>query len=227
MTAGPFRAVVFDAVGTLIHAEPSVSRVYADVGRRHGGRHDSATIEERFRVAFRRQEAIDRQRNWITSEEREVERWRAIVADVFPLVDAAKCFSDLYEHFARPAAWRVELAAMELIQSLRRREISVALASNFDARLHGIVAGLPELRNLNAVIVSSEVGFRKPRLAFFEAIEARLGIPMANIIFVGDDPINDGKGAADAGMKSLLLGRDIKEFADVETFLETCRPTSV
>jgi len=214
-----FRAVVFDAVGTLIHAEPSVARVYAEVGQRHGSGQDGATIEARFRTAFRRQEAIDRERNWATSEAREMQRWRDIVAEVFATGDARACFADLYEHFAQPGAWRVAASAGQLIRSMRRRGIIVAMASNFDERLHGIVAGLPEFQELNAVIVSSEVGVRKPGRAFFEAIESRLGMAAGNIAFVGDDPINDGQGAAAAGMTALLLGRDIRELADIETFL--------
>src|SRR5262249_19364522 len=150
-----------------------------------------------------RQEIIDRSQSWLTSEDREARRWRDIVAEVFGDDAAAKCFADLYKHFAQPNAWRVEAAAENLIRALRRRGNVVAMASNFDERLHGIVAGLPELRELNAVIVSSEVGVRKPGRAFFEAIESRLGIAASNIVFVGNDPINDGEGAAAAGMTSL------------------------
>ena len=214
-----YRAVVFDAVGTLIHAEPAVGRVYAEVGRRHGSGQNGTTIEARFRAAFRRQESIDRERNWITSAEREVQRWRDIVAEVFGDEIDGACFTELYQHFAQPGAWRVAASAGNLIRLLRRRGMVVAMASNFDERLHGIVAGLPELKELNAVIVSSEVGVRKPGRAFFEAIASRLGIRTGAIVFVGDDPINDGQGAADAGLKSLLLGREIRELLDIETML--------
>jgi putative hydrolase of the HAD superfamily len=217
------RAVVFDAVGTLIHAEPGAARVYAEVGRRRGHPCDDAQIERRFKEAFRRQEAVDRERLWATSEAREWQRWREIVAEVFGPDDAEACFAELYAHFARPDAWRVAAGAAEAIGSLRGRGWRVALASNLDARLHGIVAGLPALRELDAVIVSSEVGVRKPGRAFFEAIETRLGIPAAHIAFVGDDPVNDAQGAADAGMISILLGKDVRELSEVEALLSQCR----
>src|SRR6266404_1336468 len=102
------RAVAFDAVGTLIHAEPTVARVYAEVGRRHGNERDGAIIEARFRAAFQRQEFIDRDRNWVTSEDREAQRWRDIIAEVFIGGDVRVCFTNLYEHFAKPSAWRVQ-----------------------------------------------------------------------------------------------------------------------
>jgi putative hydrolase of the HAD superfamily len=208
------RAVVFDAVGTLIHAEPSVGKVYAAIGRRYGCQLADADMETRFRIAFRRQERIDLDRQWTTSEAREERRWRDIVAEVFGANDGA--FAELYQHFAEPMAWRVDAAAAPLIASLRRRGMLVAMASNFDGRLHGVVAGLRPLAELDAVIVSSEIGVRKPGRSFFEAIEKRLGVRAAQIAFIGDDPVNDGQGAAEAGMRTLLLGRDVRDMADIE-----------
>ena len=45
------RAVLFDAVRTLIHADPLAADVYADVGRRFGSALTSAEIAHRFKVA--------------------------------------------------------------------------------------------------------------------------------------------------------------------------------
>src|SRR5438067_2160826 len=76
------RAVAFDAVGTLIHPEPSAAEVYASIGRRFGSRLEVAEIRTRFRAAFAEQEVIDRASGWVTSEERERHRWQDIVARV-------------------------------------------------------------------------------------------------------------------------------------------------
>ncbi len=56
------RAVFFDAVGTLIHPEPSAAKVYGEIGRRFGSRYSAAAIATRFVAAFRKQEDFDRQR---------------------------------------------------------------------------------------------------------------------------------------------------------------------
>lgn len=201
------RAFVFDAVGTLLHPEPGVVDVYTAAGRRHGSALDAAEVRSRFKRAFARQETIDRERMWATDESREYQRWRDIVAEVFGNHDP---FDDLYSHFAKPDAWRADAA---ILLALRERGYRVALASNFDARLHAIAAKL--LPALEHVIVSSEVGARKPSRMFFSAIEHRLGLPAHDIAFVGDDPINDGQGASDAGMRSLLLGRDVRSVQDL------------
>ena len=49
------RAVVFDAVGTLIRPEPSVAAVYSEIGKRHGAHLDPAEVRARVPGAFARQ----------------------------------------------------------------------------------------------------------------------------------------------------------------------------
>src|SRR5437867_1152954 len=100
------QAIVYDAVGTLMHVHPSVEAVYAEVGRRFGSRLDRAEIRRRFRAAFAEQEELDRAALWRTNEERERERWRAIVSRVLDdVADGAGCFATLYERFAQSSSW--------------------------------------------------------------------------------------------------------------------------
>src|SRR5262245_11800260 len=164
-------AVVFDAVGTLIHPEPSAAKVYAEVGRRFGSAHDLPEIKRRFAEAFGQQEAIDRQNQWLTSEDRELRRWQDIVAEVLDDVsDAADCFQTLYRHFGQPEAWRLDPQTEAVFAGLKNRGCRLALASNLDHRLHRLIAGIAPLGRMDAVIISSEVGHRKPAHQFFEAV---------------------------------------------------------
>src|SRR5438552_16082961 len=103
------RAVVFDAVGTVIHPQPPAPIVYAEVGRRFGSKRSAAGIVPRFKTAFDHQEAIDQANTLQTSEVREVERWRHIVREVLDDVPAPDaCFRELCEHFGRADAWCCE-----------------------------------------------------------------------------------------------------------------------
>src|SRR5262245_6372010 len=116
------RAVYFDAVGTLIHPEPSAARIYADTGRRFGSGYTQDQIARRFGRAFDRQEAIDRANGWKTSEARELERWQDIVREVLDdVADAGGCFEVLYAHFARVDSWRYESQAEALLLELGSR----------------------------------------------------------------------------------------------------------
>ena len=201
------RAVFFDAVGTLIHPEPSAAAVYAAVARSLGSRLTEAEIAARFRTAFARQEALDRADGWRTSEERERRRWRQIVAEVLPDVcGGERCFRELFTHFSRPEAWHCDPGAAGVLAELDRRGYVLGMASNYDARLHTVLAGFPELRPLRHVVISSEVGWRKPAPQFFAAISARVGLPPAEILHVGDDRVSDYEGALAAGLLAVLVG---------------------
>jgi putative hydrolase of the HAD superfamily len=204
--SGPIRAVYFDAVGTLLHPRPSAVDVYHVVGREFGSRLDRDTIATRFREAFAGQELLDRQTGLTTSEEREVLRWRAIVARV--LDDVARpeeCFQRLYSHFARPEAWAVDAEAEQTLTCLAKRGLRLGICSNFDHRLRGILAGLPQLSRLEDAVISSEVGWRKPGGEFFARLREQAGLPAGEILIVGDDLDNDYRGARQAGLHALLL----------------------
>jgi putative hydrolase of the HAD superfamily len=200
------RAVVFDAVGTVIHPEPPAPVLYAEVGRRFGSKRTESEIRTRFIAAFARQEAIDYTNGLRTSEAREVERWRRIVDQVFDdLHDTDACFRELFEHFSQPQAWRCDADVVETAAALAERGYALGLASNYDHRLVSVVAGFSVLRGMQHVIISSEVGWRKPAPQFFLALCQALGVPAEEILYVGDDPANDYEGARKAGLRAVLF----------------------
>jgi putative hydrolase of the HAD superfamily len=217
------RAVFFDAVGTLLHPEPPAGATYAAVGRRFGSRQSADAIAARFRMAFSRQEEHDRLAQYRTSEPRELARWCAIVAEVLDdVTDPESCFAELYRHFAGSQVWRVEPGAETVLRELASRGLVVGLASNFDHRLRGVVAGLPELCWVPHLVISSEVGWRKPATPFFEATCQTARMPPEAVLFVGDDPVNDHDGAGAAGLASLLFdpGRRMARPARIECLEE-------
>lgn len=200
------RVVLFDAVGTLIHPEPAAGLVYARIGRRYGSQLAEAEIRERFKQAFAAEEEADRQNGWRTNEVREEARWRNIVTRVLDdIEDRETCFRELYAWFARPDAWRCAPEIDHLLRGLQDLGLMTGLASNFDGRLRQVLAGLPELRSVGQVFVSAELGWRKPGTSFFSTICDQLRVTAAEVLFVGDDRINDEEGARKAGMKALLL----------------------
>jgi putative hydrolase of the HAD superfamily len=211
------KGIYFDAVGTLIHPEPAVAVVYAEAARRFGSRYDADAIAQRFGIAFQAQEALDRANGWLTDEERERSRWRQIVGTVLDdAADPTGCFDFLYGHFAKPGAWRCDAQAEALFEYLERRGYLLGLASNFDKRLYDLIRGLKPLQRLANVIISSEVGVRKPAPEFFHFMCRQAGLAAAHILHVGDDPVNDYAGAQAAGLQALLfdpLGKHAGESA--------------
>jgi putative hydrolase of the HAD superfamily len=205
MKRDSIRAVFFDAVGTLIHPQPPAPAVYEHVGRRLGSRLSLEIIHDRFLAAFEQDELADRANDFRTSEEREVERWRHIVYSVLDdATDREACFAELFAHFARPESWRCDAGAASTLHELAARGYSLGLASNYDKRLRSVVAGLAALKPLGDLIISSEVGWRKPAPAFFDALMRAVTMPAEQILFVGDDVVNDYEGARAAGMQAVL-----------------------
>lgn len=206
MPAPAIRAVFFDAVGTLIYPEPNAADVYTAVGRRFGSRRTTEVIAPRFRIAFQAEEALDRQNELRTDEDREVQRWRRIVAAVLDDVsDAAACFQELFAHFSRPQAWACLPDVAVTLLELARRGYTLGLASNYDQRLRSVAAGLAPLQLLQHLIISSEVGWRKPAPGFFDALSRSVKLSASQILLVGDDWDNDYKGARAAGLEAVLF----------------------
>jgi putative hydrolase of the HAD superfamily len=221
------RAVYFDAVGTLIHPSPSASVIYAEVGARYGSRLTSDLIARRFSIAFAKQEEHDHGAGWRTSEAREIERWRTIVAEVLDDVrDPQACFAELYQHFAQPSAWSGDDAVVSVLDALTNRGYLLGLASNYDQRLGRVLAGLQPLAGIKNVIISSEIGWRKPGRQFFAAVCRQASLPPEQILYVGDDLGTDYTGAVAAGLKAVLIAPDapdgvaaIRTLAELPSFI--------
>ena len=185
------RAVVFDVVGTLVEPHPSVAVAYQRAAARHGIEEGVGEIDRRFRQAWRRQEAIDAAAAtpFMTTPERERERWRGIVADVFSSrPETTAIFDDLWGHFGRPTAWRPTADGSALVRQAIDRGLMVALASNFDERLHALAGHMEPLSLVPHVFASSELGWRKPAPEFFRRVEELLDCGPEEILLVGDDP---------------------------------------
>lgn len=196
--------VVFDAVGTLIEAVPSVSQVYHRVGKKYGsklGRHD---VEDRIQRLWRtRNEGLK------TSESGEYEFWKQFVLAVLDdILDGELAFRELFEHFSRPSSWLVFEDAKDVVLQLKQRGGRLAIASNFDQRLRSVIAGLFPAHTFEHLVISSEIGYRKPSADFYRLMLRQLETTSENVIFVGDDPVNDLAGPMDAGMSAFRIRRD-------------------
>lgn len=209
------RWVVFDAVGTLIYPTPDVATAYHQAGARHGSRRSIDDVRSRFQTAFRTMNSSDGSSAELqTSEAIEVARWKRVVDFVFDdLPSTGDCFSELYQHFARPTAWRCFDDVTGAFSLLRARGVKLAIASNFDSRLHAVCGGLPPLNEITRRAVSSELGFQKPSRSFYTSLLKMLDATAREVLVVGDDWVNDVRGAEEAGIRGVLLDRASRDSA--------------
>ena len=218
------RCLAFDAVGTLIFADPPVHIAYYRVGRRFGSQLKPEQVRGRFREAFHRRAtgwnpADDVMGDQVTSqtltaakavagEAAERQFWQGVVADVLPDVsDPAACFEELFMYFSRPQSWTCFADVEETFAEARRRGIRLAIASNFDVRLHAICAGKPELAAVKTRVISSEIGCRKPDAVFYRALLDACQCSPDELLMIGDDPVNDVEGARQLGIRALRVDR--------------------
>lgn len=206
------QGLLLDAMGTLITLRESVGTTYAAVASEHGLVADAEAIDALFPqiycaappLAFspaEPQELLEAERSW----------WGDRIREVFEATGTAEALppglvTDLFDRFAQPQLWRVYPEVPDHLAAWRRQGLRLAVVSNFDRRLHGLLASLGLLPWLEVVIVSSEVGAAKPSpLPFQRALEA-LDLQPHQVWHVGDQP-EDGQGAARAGVPCLLLKR--------------------
>lgn len=115
------------------------------------------------------------------------------------------------------------LNSLELRPSVKKllnqasMEYKLGLISNF-TYAPVIYAGVRSLginQYFNAVLVSEEVGWRKPHIKIFEEALKRLGVAAEETVYVGDSPLEDIKGAKAVGMKTVFVPSQFYSLEDM------------
>ena len=204
---------MLDAAGTLITPSEPVAVTYARVAKRYGAELDVGTLAQAFTEVFG--DMPDLAFEWRSAEELhglEREWWRTLVRRVVARTGTRMrgvddYFETLYQHYAEGGAWKCFPEVTRVLEWLRGRGFKLAVVSNFDSRLPGILRALGVHPLLDAVIYSSEAGSTKPNPAIFRRALAALGVPPQQAVHVGDNATADVAGAADAGLTGVLIQR--------------------
>jgi putative hydrolase of the HAD superfamily len=207
------RAVTFDAGNTLLHCDPTPAEIYSRVLSRHGRSVDAEEVGPIFSSVWteaqrRTPAGVDRygsvpggERAW----------WGAFVREVLYRLDHEArweiLLDELYHEFSRPSAWHSYPEADEVLRALADAGLRLAIISNWDSRLPVILDALGLAPHFDTVSVSSLEKVEKPGRAIFDRTLERLGVPPLRAIHVGDGPLEDYRGAADAGMRPVLIDR--------------------
>ena len=213
MKENGFKAVTFDAGGTMIYCDPSPGEIYAHHLSRLGRPVRVEEVGPVFRDAW-----ADMQRRTVPGQDRynsvnggELAWWGAFVREVLRRLghDAPwePLLEDLYAAFSDAGVWKVYPETMGTLDTLANRGILLAVISNWDRRLPDILRSLHILETFETVTVSSIEGVEKPSSEIFRRTLGRMGISAGEAIHVGDSPLEDYTGAETAGLTSLLIDR--------------------
>ena len=100
-----------------------------------------------------------------------------------------------------------EAETEEFLDTLADAKIPFGVVTNGSARQWRKIEALGLGKRTACLFVSETFGVKKPDPAIFHAAAACLGVPPADILFVGDNPVADVMGAHAAGMPAAWLHR--------------------
>jgi putative hydrolase of the HAD superfamily len=205
------QGLLLDAMGTLIHLRDSVGVTYAQLAHNHGMAVEPDRIDRAFGQAYRSAPPLafpglagDALR------QAEIAWWgeriRSSLLAAGGSDPPAALIQDLFNHYAEPAAWRVYPDVAAQLERWSQRGLALAVVSNFDTRLPGLLEGLGLARWLQAIVISSNAGAAKPDPAPFQLALDQLGLAAHQAWHVGDSP-EDTAGAAAAGLVCIQVQR--------------------
>lgn len=205
------KALLVDAVGTLVVPSQPMAQIYRQIGEKYGVKYSEAEILNRYRRAY--EQPWGRSRLRFVNDGRPF--WQFIVSSSTGCSDS-QYFEELYHYYMTEKAWHLcDPDAEKVFQALRKAGVRVAVVSNFDTRLRPLLRALNCDHWFDAVAVSAEVEAEKPNPTIFLKACDLLGVNPEDAVHVGDDRRNDIWGARDAGCDAWLWGSDVQSFKEV------------
>jgi putative hydrolase of the HAD superfamily len=199
------RAVVVDALGTLVELQPPAPRL-----RRILRESGFEVTEDEAAAGFAAEIAYYLDHHLDGSDPERLERLRDRCADE---LRAALALPGLDHATAR----RAMLGALEFtpyedalptLRELRERGLKLVIGSNWDCSLPNWLEPTGILELVDGVVTSAEVGAPKPDTRVFERALAIAGVAPAEALHVGDRLDNDVEGAVAAGIRPVLVQRE-------------------
>ena len=189
-------AVTIDAYGTMLHVRDPVPALALALARQ-----GVSSQPEAVRAAFLAEVRHYRPRSLRGRDEASLAELRRECVGVFlgalaaPLDPAA-----FVGEFVAALEFELLPGTAEALDALRARGLSLAVVSNWDCALPGILERLGIADRFDAVCVSAIVGAEKPDAAIFAEALRRLGVEPGRAVHVGNDE-DDESGARAAGMR--------------------------
>lgn len=199
------RAVLLDALGTLVELDDPAPRLRAALLERAGVDVGLETAERGFGAEIGYY-LVNQMRG---SDVAGLEALRDDCATA--MLDAMRC--DELDHATVRAAMLEALAfrtfpdVLPTLRELRDLGLRLVVVSNWDCSLPEWLdrAGIGEL--VDGSVSSAVVGEAKPAAGVFEAGLRLAGCDAAEALFVGDSVVNDVAGARAAGLRAVLVQR--------------------
>ncbi len=204
----PPRAVLLDALGTLVDLHEPVPRLVAALtGRGIPVTADAAASALQAEIAYYRAHH-DAARDLPALEDLR-DRCARVFAAALPDAAAAADPALVRDALLEGLHFRAFEEVPGVLERLRRAGVRLVVVSNWDVSLHGVLrdTGLEGL--VDGVLTSAEEGVAKPDPELFRRALAVAGdVTPADALHAGDDLEADIAGARAAGIPAVLVDRD-------------------
>jgi putative hydrolase of the HAD superfamily len=199
------KAVLLDALGTLVELESPAPALREEIERRTGIDVGETRAAEAFgaeigyylahHIEGRDMPAVEELRDRCAEEIR-----RSLGLEELDHATAREAMLAALRFRAFPDA-------LPLLQLLKERGVRLVAASNWDASLPEVLERTGLAPYLDGAVSSAVVGAAKPDPAVFETALELVGCEPADAFHVGDSPQGDVDGARAAGIRVALLDR--------------------
>lgn len=200
------RAILLDALGTLVALEPPAPRLRAELARL-----GIEVSEEQAAAAIAAEITYYRAHLDEGRDETSLADLRSRCADA--LAAALPARASAVDHGALTAALLASLRftpfadVRPALAAWRAAGLRLVVVSNWDVSLHDVLARLGIAPLLDAILTSAQAGARKPSPAIFEQALRLAGVRAADAVHVGDSLEEDVAGARAAGIEPVLVER--------------------
>lgn len=202
------RAVLLDALGTLVELQAPAPRLRIELRRRL----DLSVTEAQARRAIQAEMAYYRAHLDEGRDEPSLAQLRRRCAEVLwhqlPLTAGPPPPGRvLVETLMAALSFRAFDDAPAALALLKARGLRLVVVSNWDVSLPGVLDAVGLAGWLDGVVTSAQVGARKPERAIFERALEVAGVNADEALHVGDSLREDVTGARAAGVAAVLLAR--------------------
>jgi putative hydrolase of the HAD superfamily len=204
------RAVLLDALGTLVRLEPPAPRLQAELKKRLGRDISPAQAERAItaEIAYYRAH-LDQGRDEHGLQELRARCAQVLFGELRPSLGgeppAGQMMVDVLMASLSFSAFADAGPALSQLQELGLRLVVV---SNWDVSLPGVLDRVGLSDRLDGVVTSAELGAGKPGRAIFDRALEIAGVESSEALHVGDSLREDIQGARAAGIEPVLISRD-------------------
>lgn len=203
-----YHTVIFDIGGTLVGFEDDAPFAEFLTSVQVPHRFVSAAdlrLSMLHTLSLRRHEAIglglddESVNNW----------WLTIFNDLFP--HSPHVARRMWELFKRNYFDSLFPDSQPILERLKERSVPLGVVSNYGTHLLDLLPKLNIFDYFDFIIVSAIVGVAKPHPRIFEMAIEEAGVPPNQILYVGDNPMDDVEGANRVGIDAVLINRPGRE----------------